>query len=140
VRPIRLIKQDKKNNCGQTCAAMIMERPIDQITTKIGKTGKTSAKDLFKALDYERYLHTDKLQKMRPEHYLSLKESNYTSSIYLCRIKNTDKSSHWIVMHGHHIYDPAYPYTWEIKEYFRLLDRCGRKLTSYVIVLPPNGH
>ena len=103
------LKQDKENNCGQTCIAIITGMRVREVEKKMNRFSRTKTHDLVYAL--QGYGFTV------PKHQLTRCDSKYpweTNFPELCIVKityedsETGKSdSHWIVKHGIYIYDPA---------------------------------
>ena len=117
---MKLMKQPTVTSCGQTCVAMICRIEWEEACAAVGKRGKTSAKDLIKALRKYGFSVPDRLTRLngRP-----IPRAPGTFILRL-RYAKPSKASHWVVCHYENILDPAYG--------FNPTRRDGDRYTSYL--------
>lgn len=126
---IKLLRQTRSANCGQTCVAMVAKTPIKEVEEVIGCKGAISSNQVIVGLKVlgvkcgsERLPISGKL----PEKAIIIYEYKHAYK----RIKG----SHFIVKWGKKFYDPSYgksdtPFTFEqrywqrIYSYIKIYDR-----------------
>ena len=131
---MRHLRQTRKNNCGQTCVAVITRRKIDEIHEIVGKNGRTSGVDLRRALQKCGRICSVKSVRMTKPFIDYLESECIYNQTLLCMVTGS-KMKHWIVVRGRHAYDPALDCRMHLSLYFPFLKREGGRITSYMVVL-----
>lgn len=99
-------KQDKQNNCGQTCVAMISDMSIRYSEEHFFKNhdGRTSTKEVNKALNCVGFDSDTRLRRC-PKNW----DAKFPK---LCIIKmsfteNKTRGGHWVIYYKGVVYDPG---------------------------------
>jgi|CXWL01.1.fsa_nt_gi hypothetical protein len=121
---MRHFPQTRQNNCGQTCVAIIEQRPIDEIEKLMGKTGLTNGSDVRHALGSLGWTVTgarrDRLWPVIDHAVL--------------KVKGDERVGHFVVKRRNLIFDPALRRSIGLRKWLGLLATRdgGWRVTSYL--------
>lgn len=96
---MRLLKQTRLRNCGQTCVAMIAGISIEEAEKAVGKKGSTFADDLIVGLN-KLGITTKKLTRFAGNHLIP------KTALLLCTKSSDPKWKHWAILHKGQFFDP----------------------------------
>lgn len=118
--------QTRENNCGQTCVAIIGQRPVEEIEKLMRKTGLTNGSDLRHALGRLGWTVTG----VRRDRLWPVMDHG------VLRIKGEDRVGHFVVKRRNWIFDPAFRKAIRLREWIGLLATRGGgwRVTSYLKV------
>ena len=127
-----ILKQDTLRNCGQTCVAMLTDKPVNEVCAVVGKHRKqgTNGKDLIKGLRA--------FNVACSERSLRFKYGQELPTCALMRIQSIEKSKwsgHWVVLKDEYIYEPTEGKIHPIELFIHTMKEMGRHFTSYVEIL-----
>lgn len=126
------LQQPKKSKlCGQTCLAMITDKPLEKIIELLGSKG-TSTKRITETLTKLGFHHSGKLIPRRTQPLPSLA---------ICKVRREWSKSgnwHWVVLSNGVVYDPD-PREEEfamlpIKTFDEKATERSQKLSSYIAI------
>lgn len=115
--------QTRETNCGQTCIAIIEQRPIEEIERLMGKRGSTRPADLRRVLTRLGWGVTrprrDKLWPLIQHGVLM--------------IRGDHRMGHFVVKKGNWIYDPGHARAIRLRDWIKLLGTRdgGWRVTSH---------
>lgn len=102
--------QQGKNQCGQTCVAMVANTTIAHVVELAGKDGGTHATHLIKALELLNIKCTKKCERLRlrkaPESEWLLMLPKVAILRIQSRIQPNNWRGHWVLKYGCLIHDP----------------------------------
>lgn len=102
---MKLLRQTKRNNCGQTCVAMLLNISIEEAEKIVGHDGITTENEIIKALsDY--YPKTWSYNWPGSVHR---RKKIDASAKYLCLHQNpkNPNQKHWTVYYNNSVFDPS---------------------------------
>lgn len=101
---MKLLRQTKRNNCGQTCVAMLLEISIEEAERLIGHDGVTTEKELTKALS----IKFPKTWSYNWPGNVNKRKYIKNEKKYLCLHENPKNPNqrHWTVYYNNVIFDP----------------------------------
>lgn len=94
------LQQPTSNSCGQTCVAMIMGWPVEEVFKTLGKKGKTTGQDLIRVLTAYG-VETTPLMRVRCGRKLP------PLAIVRFHQNSSPKHSHWCIRQGPWLFDPG---------------------------------
>lgn len=103
--------QTRETNCGQTCVAIIEQRPIDEIEKLMGKRGMTNPIDLRRTLTK---LGWGVTPPRRNKLWPLLKHG-------VLMIRGDHRNGHFVVKKGNWIYDPGHTRAIRLRDWLKLL-------------------
>ena len=107
-------QQPSNTTCGQTCIAMIMWRPVNEICELMGKKGGTHTKDMVMALNHFQLKNSEKLIRMS--------KSRSLPSFCIVKLAHRKVSdTHWAIYHNGVYYDPTVGMVTSYDENIRIL-------------------
>jgi hypothetical protein len=129
---LRHLKQTRKNNCGQTCVAMVTGLRVESAERWCGTTGLTSSEDLRAAL-FRAGWHLGRAQRVPKYREWEWTRESGKLLLYVKICPEPVGSHHWAVWDGKTelVYDPGYKLPKDVYAYKKVLDYYGGRVTSF---------
>lgn len=121
------LSQDTRNNCGQTCLAMLTGLKVRTVECRMKRTGPTRHK-ILTAFLRGRGFDVSGFQRWRRPGI-----PDEPSAVLMVRQKDV-RSGHWVVLRSGQIFDPVYPTAVKVARWVKDLEKKSRRVTSYFTV------
>lgn len=93
------LQQPTRTTCGQTCVAMLVGRPVDEVCTVMGRKGKTSTRDLINGLRHYGLSCGDRLARYN--------KNTVLPPLAILRLKHPQENyTHWVLHKDGENFDP----------------------------------